>query len=118
MMELLVCCPRSSLPSLSTPPPAPSPAVLEELPTGYAVDVGAGVLDDDGDGDEVVGVLPPLVSAVVVDSFPSPAVLEEELTTGYRVNVRASVLEDDLVFGGFAFPPVSLGPAGDCPCKD
>ena len=23
-----------------------------------------------------------------------------------------------LVFGGFAFPPVSLGPAGDCPCKD
>ena len=23
-----------------------------------------------------------------------------------------------LVFGGFAFLPVSLGPAGDCPCKD
>jgi len=23
-----------------------------------------------------------------------------------------------LVFGGCAFPPVSLGPAGDCPCKD
>ena len=23
-----------------------------------------------------------------------------------------------LDFGGFAFPPVSLGPAGDCPCKD
>ena len=22
------------------------------------------------------------------------------------------------VFGGCAFPPVSLGPAGDCPCKD
>ena len=22
------------------------------------------------------------------------------------------------VFGGFAFPPVSLGPAGGCPCKD
>ena len=26
--------------------------------------------------------------------------------------------EDSLVFGGFAFLPVSLGPAGDCPCKD
>ena len=23
-----------------------------------------------------------------------------------------------LVFGGCAFPPVSLGPAGDCPCRD
>ena len=23
-----------------------------------------------------------------------------------------------LAFGGCAFPPVSLGPAGDCPCKD
>ena len=23
-----------------------------------------------------------------------------------------------LVFGECAFPPVSLGPAGDCPCKD
>ena len=23
-----------------------------------------------------------------------------------------------LVFGGCAFLPVSLGPAGDCPCKD
>ena len=22
------------------------------------------------------------------------------------------------VFGECAFPPVSLGPAGDCPCKD
>jgi len=22
-----------------------------------------------------------------------------------------------LVFGGFAFLPVSLGPAGDCPCQ-
>ena len=25
---------------------------------------------------------------------------------------------ESLVFGGCAFPPVSLGPAGDCPCKD
>ena len=23
-----------------------------------------------------------------------------------------------LAFGGCAFPPVSLGPAGDCPCRD
>ena len=23
-----------------------------------------------------------------------------------------------LVFGGCTFPPVSLGPAGDCPCRD
>jgi len=23
-----------------------------------------------------------------------------------------------MVFGGCAFPPVSLGPAGDCPCRD
>jgi len=23
-----------------------------------------------------------------------------------------------MAFGVFAFPPVSLGPAGDCPCKD
>jgi len=23
-----------------------------------------------------------------------------------------------LVFGGCAFPPVSLGPAGECPCRD
>ena len=28
------------------------------------------------------------------------------------------VLPQSLVFGGFAFLPVSLGPAGDCPCKD
>ena len=27
-------------------------------------------------------------------------------------------LEGTLVFGGCAFPPVSLGPAGDCPCRD
>ena len=24
----------------------------------------------------------------------------------------------DMVFGGLAFPPISLGPAGDCPCRD
>ena len=30
---------------------------------------------------------------------------------------RALRLES-LVFGGCAFPPVSLGPAGDCPCRD
>ena len=24
---------------------------------------------------------------------------------------------DALVFGGFAFLPFSLGPAGDCPCR-
>ena len=28
-----------------------------------------------------------------------------------------AVLLRSLVFGGLAFPPVSLGPAGDCPCK-
>ena len=35
----------------------------------------------------------------------------EEERTGYAVQ---SVTES-LVFGGCAFPPVSLGPAGDCP---
>jgi len=38
-----------------------------------------------------------------------------------RVRVRGSEslsLSGFLVFGGFAFLPVSLGPAGDCPCKD
>jgi hypothetical protein len=29
-----------------------------------------------------------------------------------------SLVEGSLVFGEYAFPPVSLGPAGDCPCKD
>ena len=51
---------------------APSPAVLEELPTGYGVKVGAGVLEDDDEDDGAAGVLPPLVSAVVIDSAPSP----------------------------------------------
>ena len=39
---------------------------------------------------------------------------------GKRLWVSAWCLS--LVFGGCqcqcAFPPVSLGPAGDCPCKD
>ena len=46
------------------------------------------MLDDDDDDDEAAGVLPPLVSAVVVDSAPTPAVLEE-LPTGYGVDVGA-----------------------------
>jgi hypothetical protein len=36
---------------------------------------------------------------------------------GKRVK-RGRGLLWSLVFGGCAFPPVSLGPAGDCPCKD
>ena len=29
-----------------------------------------------------------------------------------------SAESEPLVFGGCAFPPVSLGPAGECPCRD
>ena len=36
-----------------------------------------------------------------------------------RVSESLSLsLSLSLVFGGCTFPPVSLGPAGDCPCRD
>jgi len=31
---------------------------------------------------------------------------------------ESAIMPQSLVFGECAFPPVSLGPAGDCPCKD
>ena len=37
---------------------------------------------------------------------------------GRRLPVRVWPPHWSLVFGECAFPPVSLGPAGDCPCKD
>ena len=41
--------------------------------------------------------------------------LSLQISESLRVSLR--VLRP-LVFGGCAFPPVSLGPAGDCPCRD
>ena len=38
-------------------------------------------------------------------------------TSGYKPRCDAWAAMT-LVFGECAFPPVSLGPAGDCPCKD
>ena len=59
------------------------------------------------------------------DRPPTPEEEEEEEESrkgGNRPDTpRAglwSLVEGSLVFGEYAFPPVSLGPAGDCPCKD
>jgi len=74
--------------------------VLEALPIGYGVDVGAGVLDDN---DDAAGVLPPLVAEADADVSPTlpsavvdsaPAVLEA-LPIGYGVDVGAGVLDDN-----------------------
>ena len=35
-----------------------------------------------------------------------------------QTRVVDECLSESLVFGGCSSPPVSLGPAGDCPCKD
>ena len=44
---------------------------------------------------------------------------QTRLTRGYSCRRLSRMpASRSLVFGECAFPPVSLGPAGDCPCKD
>ena len=70
---------------------APGRAALPALP---AADAGGGL------------------SAAWVLRFP-PCLVRPGPPAGRRLPVCK-----DWVFGGCTFPPVSLGPAGDCPCKD
>ena len=62
----------------------------------------------------------PLYSLSLLLSFPLPVMWRSPRprTARARAAGTRNASTGSLVFGGFAFPPVSLGPAGDCPCKD
>ena len=71
--------------------------MLEELPIGYGVDVGAGVLDDDDDAADVLPLLiaetgagvdvPPTLPSAVVDSAPPLAVVADVVLLARKAEV-------------------------------
>ena len=59
------------------------------------------------------------ISEEFLDKIPqADRTLVENLMLVAQAEIESLNLTTALVFGGCVFPPVSLGPTGDCPCRD